>query len=67
MRVSLGIGSVGVKGDQTNRYLGRVAQSRSTVGSASSPSSRIPCLTKARPRRSSAASNLVIGPTRTLD
>src|SRR6266446_6229411 len=68
MRVSLGIGSVGVKGDQMNRYLGRVAQSRSTVGSASSPSSRIPCLTKARSRRSSAAaSNLVIGPTRTLD
>ena len=24
MRVSLGIGSVGVKGDQTNRYLSRV-------------------------------------------
>jgi hypothetical protein len=61
-------GSVGVKGDQMNRYLGRVAQSRSTVGSASSPSSRIPCLTKARPRRlSAAASNLVIGLTRTLD
>src|SRR6267378_2321948 len=68
MRVSLGIGSVGVKGDQMNRYLGRVAQSKSTVGSASSPGSRIPCRTKARPRRSSAAaSNLVIGPTRTLD
>src|ERR1700730_244005 len=68
MRVSLGIGSVGVNGDQMNRYLGRVAQSRSTVGSASSPSSRIPCRTKARPRRSSAAaSNLVIGPMRTLD
>jgi len=68
MRVSLGIGSVGVKGDQMNRYLSRMAQSRSTVGSASSPSSRFPCLTKARPRRSSAAaSHLVIGPTRTLD
>jgi hypothetical protein len=31
MRVSLGIGSVDVKGDQMNRYLGRVAQSRSTL------------------------------------
>jgi adenylate cyclase len=48
------------RADQMNRYLGRVAQSRSTVGSASSPSSRIPRLTKARPRWSpAAASNLV--------